>query len=368
MLIKRVLRKIPLLVSNQFTSIGGQAVIEGVMMRSPHAFVIAVRKKNGDIRIRRDQWFGLGHKYPLLRKPFIRGILVLIETMANGIVSLNYSAHIAMEEEATADESYQAKDSGDQINFATFLSILVSFLLGAFLFVFVPHGITAWYESYTGAGWGLNSFKFHTMDGVIKSIIFVFYIFLIGLLPDIKRVFQYHGAEHKSISAFESGEDLTVENAKKYSTFHPRCGTTFIFFLLFISIIFFALIFTVIPIGKDLPFILKHLYAILFKVFLTVPIAALSFEIIKSLGKHMDTWWGVLFSYPGKFLQKLTTREPDDEQLEVAIASIKTVLLLEEKYELRETKTKVITRDEIDIKEFEQLENSNYKIKDFLEL
>ena len=369
-------KRIIFFISKQYTNIGGQAVIEGVMMRSPNAFVVAVRKPDGSIRLRKDQWFGLSKRFDLLKKPFFRGVLVLIETMANGIVSLNFSANVAMDEEmrqealkkGLSDEAYEKKKKEkEKVGFATFASIFLSFIFGMGLFVFLPHGLTAWLENSIGAKWGLQSFAFHAVDGGIKSLIFVLYVVLIGFLPDIKRVFQYHGAEHKSISTFENGEELVVENARKYPTFHPRCGTTFIFFLLFISIILFAVIFAIFPIGASYGKILKHIVAIGFKIILTFPIAGISFELIKWVGKKSDTFIGKMISFPGMLLQKLTTREPNDEQLEVALSSIKAVLQLEEKYNLKEAKTKIITAEEIDIENYSEIQASNFKVKDFLE-
>ena len=373
---KALIKKLVILVSKQYASIGGQAVIEGVMMRSPNAFVVAVRKPDGSIRLRRDQWYGLSNKLEFLKKPFLRGILTLIETMANGIVSLNYSANIAMDEENKAealkkgqsvDDYEKNKKSKEKVSFETFLSIGVSFLFGIGLFVFLPHALTAVIEKYSGATWDLQSWQFHAIDGTIKAFIFLMYIWLISFIPDIKKVFQYHGAEHKSISTFEAGEALTIENARKHGTFHPRCGTTFIFFLMFVSIILFAIIFAIVPVGTNSPMLLKHAYAMLFKVALTFPIAGISYELIKFLGKNPDSTFGKVLSYPGKMLQKLTTKEPDDSQLEIALASIKAVLFLEEKYNLKEADGKKITVDEIDLRDLSDIENSNFKLKDFIE-
>ena len=171
-----------LLVAKQYTSIGGQAVIEGVMMRSPHAFVVAVRKPDGGIRLRRDQWFGLSARLNFLKKPFLRGILMLVETMANGIVSLNYSANIAMNEELkekalkkgkTLEQFEAEKKKAEKIDIATFLTMLASFGLGILLFVFVPHAVTFWIGSLIGADWTLDSFAFHAVDGIIKAHIFI---------------------------------------------------------------------------------------------------------------------------------------------------------------------------------------------------
>jgi uncharacterized protein YqhQ len=370
------MKKILFLLQKQFTSIGGQAVIEGVMMRSPNAFVVAVRKPDGTIRLRRDQWYGFSSKLSFLKKPFLRGVLVLIETMANGIVSLNYSANIAMDEEnkkeafkkGISEEDYEkSKKDKEKVSFMTFISIATSFVFGIGMFVFLPHALTALIEKLSGAKWDLQSFQFHAIDGTIKAFIFLGYIWAISFLPDIKKVFQYHGAEHKSISTFEAGEELTIENARKYPTFHPRCGTTFIFFLMFVSIILFAIIFAIIPIGVGQPVVIKHLMAMVFKVALSFPIAGISYELIKFVGNKTNSLVGDIISYPGRLLQKLTTREPDDTQLEVALASIKAVLFLEEKYNLKEATNKKISVEEIDFKNLADIESSNLKLKDFIE-
>jgi len=364
------------LIQKQYTSIGGQAVIEGVMMRSPNSFVVAVRKADGSIRLRRDQWFGLSKKFDIFKKPFLRGVLMLIETMANGIVSLNYSANIAMGEEEkqkalkkgeTLEQFEEKRKKTEKVDFATFLTMLVSFGLGLVLFVFVPHGLTAWIGHLLGESWTLDSFAFHAVDGIIKAHIFILYIWLIGFMPDVKRVFQYHGAEHKSIATFEAGLPLTVENARKFSTLHPRCGTSFVFFLIFISIILFSVVFTLIPVGQNLPPILRHLAAIVFKIALMLPIAGMSYELIKISGKCSTTWWSKMISFPGMMLQKLTTKEPDDKQLEVALASIKAVLFLEEKFNLKTAQIKILKLEEVDIQSLDEIENSIGALHDFLE-
>lgn len=373
---KKILKRIVLSLAKQYTSIGGQAVIEGVMMRSPNAFVVAVRNPDGTIRLRRDQWFGLSQKWNFLRKPFFRGVITLVEAMANGIVSLNYSANIAMDEEERAkaikngktEEEYEAgKKKKEKIDIQTFLTIGTSFLFGMALFVFVPHAATEGLNHLFKLNWDLDGFLFHFVDGSIKACIFILYIWIIGFIPDIKRVFQYHGAEHKSISTFEAGEELNVENAKKHTTLHPRCGTSFIFFLLFISIILFSVLFTILPVGQGLPKIPKHLLAIVVKIGFMLPVAGIAFEIIKFAGKYQNNILCKSLSMPGMMLQKLTTKEPDDKQLEVALASIKAVLSLEEKYNLKEVKEKVLSLEEVDIKELSDIESSNSSLNDFLE-
>lgn len=353
------IKNILLFLSKQYAAIGGQAVIEGVMMRSPHAFVVAVRKPDGTIRLRRDQWFGLSARFNIFKKPFLRGVIVLIETMANGVVSLNYSVSVS------ENKDLDVKNKG--VNLATFLSIAVSFVFGIGLFVLLPHGLTALIEKLSHSTWDLNSLSFHAVDGAIKAFIFILYIYLISFLPDVKRVFQYHGAEHKSISTFEAGLPLTVENAKPFPTFHPRCGTTFVFFLMFVSIFLFAIIFAIVPIDQHLPPLVRHGMALVLKIVLSFPIAGISYELIKYVGTCSQTWWGKMMTYPGALLQKLTTMEPDDAQLEVALASIKAVLFLEERYDLKTATDKKITLEEKDFASLSEIETSNMQLVDFLE-
>lgn len=374
--ISKLLKRIAILLAKQYTSIGGQAVIEGVMMRSPNAFVVAVRKPDGTIRLRRDQWFGLSQKLNFLKKPFLRGVLMLIETMANGIVSLNYSANIAMEAEErekalkkgkTLEQFEASQKKKEKVDLATFLTMAVSFSFGIGLFVFVPHTVAFWIGDVLGQNWTLDSFAFHAVDGVIKAFIFIFYIWSISFMKDVYRVFQYHGAEHKSIATFEAGMDLTVENARKFTTLHPRCGTSFVFFLILISIILFSAVFTLVPVGANLPGILRHVVAVLFKVVLMLPVAGISYELIKASGKCSDQWWARAMAAPGMLLQKLTTKEPDDQQLEVALSSIRAVLHLEEKFNLKEAKEKILKLEEVDIKSINDIEPSNSTLKEFLE-
>ncbi len=370
------LKRISLFLAKQYTSIGGQAVIEGVMMRSPNAFVVAVRKPGGQIRLRRDQWYGLSQKFSFLKKPFLRGVVMLIEAMANGIVSLNYSANIAMDEEMKAEalrkgktiEQYEEeKKQSEKIDWATFLTIATSLMFGLGLFVFVPHAATVGINTWLKLGWNLDGFLFHFIDGSIKASIFVLYIWTIGLIPDIRKVFQYHGAEHKSIATFEAGEELTIENARTHSKLHPRCGTSFIFFLLFISIILFSVLFAAVPIGVGLPKISKHILAVVVKIVFMIPVAGISYEIIKFAGKYPKNIICRMLSFPGMMLQNLTTKEPSDDQLEVALSSIKAVLFLENKYELKEVKEKVLKMEEVDIDKMSDIESTNSSLNDFME-
>lgn len=317
------------MAEKKYTSIGGQAVIEGVMMRSPHYLAISVRKPDRKIVIKEMKWKGWADKFPFLKKPVLRGVVTLIESMVNGIEALSYSANVAV----ANDPEAAAKNGGKKEEITTFAmisSILFAFAMGMAIFVAAPHLLTAFLGKLGLFQQGIDNPIFHLIDGVIKVIFLVTYVYVIAFMKDIYRVFQYHGAEHKSIYAFESGLELSVENAKKYTTLHPRCGTSFLLFLLIISIIVFSFVFPAFGLTKiSNVAILNHLGMIVIKIFLMLPVAGLSYEFIKLSSKYMGNPVCRTMIYPGLMLQKLTTREPDEDQLEVALVSLKRVLLLE---------------------------------------
>lgn len=304
-----------------YTSIGGQAVIEGVLMRSPHYLAIALRKNDQKILIRELPWKGFSDRLPLLKKPFLRGIVVLLESMVNGIDALTYSAQRA-EQNTEKTEALST--------WAIASSMMVAFLMGMAFFVAAPHYLTALLGKLGLFSQGVESPLFHLIDGFIKVFFLVSYIFLISQMKDIYRVFQYHGAEHKSIATFEKGEELTVENARKHSTLHPRCGTSFIFFLMVVSILMFSLLLPQLSFSlwKEIP-ILHHTGLIFIKILLMFPVAGISYEWIRLSAKHLDKPFFKFLILPGLLLQKLTTKEPTPEQLEIALASLKRVLYLE---------------------------------------
>ncbi|MGK5082534.1 DUF1385 domain-containing protein [Bdellovibrionota bacterium FG-1] len=305
----------------QFTSIGGQAVIEGVMMRSPHFIAIAVRKPNQKIVIRNEPHLSVAHRFSILKKPVFRGVVMLFESMLQGIDALSFSANIAADEQ----------DLGEEISsWAMVASIVSAVVLGLGLFVALPHFLTAVIATRSGSGVTAQSPLFHIFDGLLKMAILLTYVYLISLMKDIHRVFQYHGAEHKSIYAFEAKEELTVENARKYTTLHPRCGTSFLLFLVLISIAVFSIIFPVFRLTELAANpVLNHALMILIKIVLMLPVAGLSYEFIKMCACRMENPIFRAIIWPGMFLQKLTTREPTDDQLEVALASLQAVLRLE---------------------------------------
>jgi uncharacterized protein YqhQ len=307
--------------------VGGQAVIEGVMMRSQRTLAVAVRKTDGSIKIKEEIINSWAEKYPVLKKPFFRGIIVLFESLSLGISALTYSANEAAEEEG----------EGELSSWMTALTIIFALSFGVFLFVIVPHLATAYLDLLFSLNMGVNSFAFHVVDGVIKVAIFVAYLLIISLLPDIKRVFMYHGAEHKSIFTFEAGEELTVKNTKKYSTHHPRCGTSFIIIVLLTSIFVFAAVFPLLPKLPSLSRFTRNIIYILIKIPLLLPIAGISYELIKLAGDKKNNIILKAFSLPGIWLQKITTKEPTDDQIEVAIAALSTTVTLEQKEELKKS-------------------------------
>lgn len=306
-------------MTKKFTSIGGQAVIEGVMMRSPGFIAVAVRRPDKKIVIKGKPFKGIASKYPILAKPLLRGVVSLVESMGQGIQALGYSAEVA-----GVEEDANASSDSKMTTLAIAGSMIAAFFMAMALFVALPHFATLLVTD------DMTSPEFHLIDGTVKLFVLLGYVSLIGMMKDIKRVFQYHGAEHKSIYAFESGEELTVENARKQSTLHPRCGTSFLLFLVLISVVVFSIVFPLLGLPKFSEYrILNQLVMVCIKMGLMFPVAGLSYEFIKFSACHMDKPIFRAFAWPGMMLQKLTTREPDDDQLEIALASLKYVLAAE---------------------------------------
>ena len=306
---------------NQFTSIGGQAVIEGVMMRSPHFIAVAVRKPNQKIIVKNNPYRSIVQILPWLKRPILRGVITLVESMVQGIEALSYSANIAAESEKPGERLSSWAIAG---------SIASAFVLGMALFVALPHFLTALFTSNRAISVSAESPIFHLLDGFLKMLILLVYVYAIALMKDIRRVFQYHGAEHKSIYAFEAGEELTVENAKKYPNLHPRCGTSFLLFLIVISILVFSVIFPLFNLTSITPYkFLNHVLMVFLKIVLMFPVAGLAYEFIKMCASRMQNPVFKTLIWPGMVLQKLTTREPTDDQIDVALASLRQVLNLE---------------------------------------
>lgn len=295
------------------TTVGGQAVIEGVMMRAKNRLAIAVRKPDGEILVEVRPWFSLTSA-AILRKPMLRGFPVLLETLVNGIKALNFSAMQAVEED---------EGEGELTPWHLVLTMIVALSVALGLFVVLPHFLSVAMQWLDLSG-DVETLSFNAWDGAFKMLLFVGYIGAISFVPDIRRVFQYHGAEHKVIWAFESGREVTVAEARGNSRLHPRCGTSFLLFVLAVSILLYtALVPWLLTFYKPQMFILKHLYIVGMKLLFMVPISCIAYEIIRFAGKFSSNVLCRMLCWPGLVLQMMTTKEPDDSQIEVAMAALK---------------------------------------------
>ncbi len=298
------------------TSIGGQALIEGVMMRGPEKTAMAVRNPEGKIVIE-EVLDDRGKSNPkFLKLPFIRGLVNFIQTMILGYKCIMRSAEIAGMDEEEGEpsrfEKFLMEKLGDKIySIIGVVAMVLGVVLAVLLFVFVPTLICKLINTYVIDMKGFTA----VLEGIIKIAVFVAYIGLVALMPDIKRTYEYHGAEHKTIACYEAGEELTVENAARHSRFHPRCGTSFILIVLVVSILVFLLV----------PSSLGVLPRFALRIVMLPLVVGIGYEIIKFVGRH-DNLFTRIVSKPGLALQKLTTREPDEKQLEIAIASLKAVM------------------------------------------
>lgn len=291
------------------------------MMRSPKALAIAVRKASGEIVMKERPWKSVGDSLPFLKWPFFRGPVALLEAMVNGIDALTFSANETLEDEGEEEMGFMAM----------VLTIAAAFGLGILLFVVAPHYLSLLLGRLGPLEFGVSSLTFHLLDGIIKMSFFLAYIWGISRIKEIGRMFEYHGAEHKSIYAYEAGEELTIENAREHTTLHPRCGTAFILVVLMISILLFSVVFPlIIPQGQEKGFLINLLF-VLVKIILMLPIAGISYELNRYASKHMDNFWFKAAIFPGMMLQKLTTREPSDDQIEVALEALKMALAIEAK-------------------------------------
>ena len=302
------------------------------MMRSPASFTVVCRRPDGSIVIKEEAWRPLWGGVKFLRWPGVRGAIVLLESLWNGMSALTFSANQQIVATPANDEDKKpplrslgarAADQPEEPGpLATWGMVAISLVFGLALFVGGPH-LAAWALG-SKLGFDSSSFTFHAVDGVIKLALLIGYVATISLLPDVRRVFQYHGAEHKAIFAYERGLPLTVENARAQSRFHPRCGTSFLLIVIMVSVILFSAALTY-QLSETV--VVDHLLKIAIKVPLMFPVAGLAYEIIKLAGRKCDTNpVARAMSKPGMWLQKLTTREPDDAQLEVALISIRKTL------------------------------------------
>lgn len=318
--------------------VGGQAVIEGVMMRGSKSLATAVRTPKGNIEINYKDNTPITKKKPIFNIPFIRGFFVLIESMKIGMESLNYSASFLDDEDEKPSkfEEWLEKKIGKKANDIIIgITMIISFLFSIGLFIAIPTGIATLFKKY-----GISNVMLNLTEALIRILILLGYMYLISKMKDIYRLFQYHGAEHKTIFCYEAMEELTVENVRKQSRLHPRCGTNFIFLIMFVSIAIFSF--------TGWGGIVERL---ILRIILIPVVTGISYELIKWLGKT-DNMLSRIIAYPGLKLQLITTKEPDDSQIEVAIASLKAAEGIEDMdttiEELLNSGTSVLKENKID--------------------
>lgn len=317
--------------------VGGQAVIEGVMMRGSKGQATAIRKSNGKIEVDIKKIVPITKKYKFLNIPFIRGIFVLIDSLITGVDTLNYSASFFEEEEEESKFEKWLKDKfGDKANNLIMAGTMVmSFIIAIGLFIAVPTGIASIFSILN-----LNPVALNLIEAVIRIIILLGYMYVISKMEDIYRVFQYHGAEHKTIFCYEAEEELTVENVRKFERFHPRCGTNFLFLIMSVSILIFS--FT----GWG-----GFFERLVLRIVLIPIVSGITYELIRWLGRS-ENFMSRIIAYPGLKLQELTTKEPDDSQLEVAIEALKKAEGIKDKNknigELLENGSKVLKDNNVD--------------------
>ena len=334
----------PVLEAGEETLVGGQAVMEGVMMRAPHSYCVAVRRANGDIVTEEAMLPKVSEKYPIFKLPFFRGIGTLGQAMHLGMKALQFSANIALEDEeakpkepvvkpwwqfwmvSTLGISTAAPVSGggsgqkESALSSTMMWIQVAFSVGFFiaLYKFLPLMLTDWatkqYPAFE------NRFLFNALDGVIRIALFLGVMFGMSRMKDIHRVFEFHGAEHKVVFNFEARQPVTVQNAQSFVTWHPRCGTSFLLVVMLVSMLTYMV----------LPPVQSFLGKFLIRVGMILPVAGISYEIIRLAARKRGSWLAFLTA-PGLWLQRITTQPPDDQAVEVAIHALNGAMLLEEK-------------------------------------
>jgi uncharacterized protein YqhQ len=278
---------------------GGQAILEGVMMRHGNKIAAAVRRPDKEIVFQEREYIPLTKRYKVLGWPLVRGTISLFEMMVLGIKCLMFSAEVALSEEEQKPQGWEL-----------YVSLLISLTVAIFFFVVVPAFFFTKIKTFIDSLILLN-----ILEGCVRLGLFLSFLTATLLMSDMRRVYMYHGAEHKTVFAWEDGQDLTVENVRNYSTRHPRCGTSFILFVMIVSILVFSLL------GRP-----DFLHRVIYKILLMPVIAGISYEAIRFTGKFSRFKLVQVLSWPGLALQKITTREPDDDQIEVAIAAMKKVV------------------------------------------
>lgn len=323
----------------RYCGIGGQAVLEGIMMKNQDKYAVAVRKPNQEIEVKVDEYKSFCEGKKILSLPFIRGIFNFVDSMVLGIKTLMYSSEFYEEEEEVqedtlADKAVKSvfKEKAEDVLMG--LTVLFSVFFSVALFIVLPYLISEFMK---------NSLEIHSntalsvVEGVVRIVIFILYIVLILLMKDIKRTYMYHGAEHKCINCIEDGKELNVANVRTSSRLHRRCGTSFLFLVMFISIVAFILVSALMPADAG------KLFKIVVRLLLIPVIAGISYEVLRLAGKN-DSLIVRMISAPGMALQKLTTKEPDDSMIEVAISAVEAVF--DWKQYLREQGIEVADKEE----------------------
>ncbi|MCR5107489.1 MAG: DUF1385 domain-containing protein [Lachnospiraceae bacterium] len=320
---------------DHYSGIGGQAVIEGVMMKNKDRYAVAVRTPDQDINVAVEEYRSFGGDGILKKIPFIRGVFVFVDSLILGVKTLNYSASFYEEEELRKNRRQKKKlidrilgDKAESI--LTGLTVLFSIVLAVAVFMLLPYLIAEFFRRFI-----ISEMVIALIEGISRLLIFILYLLLISLMNDIKRTFMYHGAEHKCINCIETGNALTVDNVMQASRQHKRCGTSFMFLVVFVSIVLFMFIRAEEPILR-----------LAIRILLIPVISGISYEIIRLAGRY-DNFLIRFISAPGMFLQKLTTREPDREMAEVAIASVEAVFDWRE-YLLKEFGIEIPYEEEVD--------------------
>ena len=323
----------------RYCGIGGQAVLEGIMMKNQDKYAVAVRKPNQEIEVKVDKYKSFCEGKKILSLPFIRGIFNFVDSMVLGIKTLMYSSEFYEEEEEVqedtlADKAVKSvfKEKAEDVLMG--LTVLFSVFFSVALFIVLPYLISEFMKNSLEIR---SNTALSVVEGVVRIAIFILYIVLISLMKDIKRTYMYHGAEHKCINCIEDGKELNVANVRTSSRLHRRCGTSFLFLVMFISIVAFILVSSLMPadVGK--------LFKIVVRLLLIPVIAGISYEVLRLAGKN-DSLIVRMISAPGMALQKLTTKEPDDSMIEVAISAVEAVF--DWKQYLREQGIEVADKEE----------------------
>ncbi|MBT3407284.1 DUF1385 domain-containing protein [Candidatus Woesearchaeota archaeon] len=313
-------------------NVGGQAVIEGVMMRGKNGISTAVRRLDGSITIKSDKFISYSKRHKILGLPVLRGAVALIESLVVGMKTLSYSADIAIEDEEKKEAKengvkYKKKSKKEESIWAKVIPILFAFVIGILIFMALPYYLTG----HIPITKQTSPVIFNLVAGIIRIFFFLIYVYSISYLDDVKRIFEYHGAEHKTIACYENKKELTPKNAMKYSPLHPRCGTSFLLIAAISCILVFAVIDAIIgsywQIYLHPPWYLR----LLIHLPLIPLVSGISYEFLKFTGKYKHNKFVKILALPGMGLQKITTKEPTMKQLEVAIASLDSVLKMDKK-------------------------------------